>query len=736
MLKSKISKLFAILLVLFIGLSCEMFFTQNTVAAICCRKSSFDKSAYSGKLTGDVAKDAAIIATSQDRRTGSQFGYNEGWCDEFVADCLELAGAGSAVKHGGDVADFKSKMKKCGATKVSKANAKVGDLAFASGHVEIIWKISGSTIYTVGGNINLTGGKHNIKTSCVYKRANATGQSYFKFTEIYRPAYPNKKSEVTVKFHRNINSSDTAAVTEKFTEGVSNQRFGYNTDGTGKYKSMNPADVGFGQWINPGYKLLGWSSDKNATTASYKTYCPVVDSWIKSNSPSVNFYAVWQKADLASISVSTPPAAVIYENGSSFNTNGMVVTAKYSNGTTKAVTGYKTTFDFTNTGAANVTVSYTEDGITKTATQAVTVQDIFKGSGTEADPYQISTATDLRNLASQINNLKSSASYYAAHYVQTDDIDLENVNFVPIGRFYESETSTKINFKVIFAGNYNGNYHKIKGLNIDYTYRYTGLFGRTNGNAVVRNLSVEGNVASTDYCVGGIVGEHGYGAKVVNCDFTGTVKGYDYVGGIIGKYQGGASVSECYANAQVTATSEEGYAGGIAGYIYTGNADTAVDAIVEKSYFAGSVNAVHNGGISGGTQIDTVKECTITYRDCYYLETAAKGAVDSQTATGCKPLDSELLRETGASLLKAPFVTADAGVNDGYPVFEWQNISGLKGDVDNNDAVTVADAVMLQKYLVKSAELVNISAGDMDGNGKLNVFDFILIKRELCAVNS
>ncbi|MDE6035443.1 MAG: GBS Bsp-like repeat-containing protein [Ruminococcus sp.] len=70
------------------------------VLAISCRKDSFDKSRYI--LTGNMADDVATIAKSQKGRTGAQFGYTEAWCDEFVADCLENAGADSSiVGHGG-----------------------------------------------------------------------------------------------------------------------------------------------------------------------------------------------------------------------------------------------------------------------------------------------------------------------------------------------------------------------------------------------------------------------------------------------------------------------------------------------------------------------------------------------------------------------------------------------------------------------------------------------------------
>lgn len=53
--------------------------------------------------------------------------------------------------------------------------------------------------------------------------------------------------KVTVTFHRNQNGNDTDTVQEVFTYGTSNQKFGYNTDGSGRYKKMNDPSVGFGE---------------------------------------------------------------------------------------------------------------------------------------------------------------------------------------------------------------------------------------------------------------------------------------------------------------------------------------------------------------------------------------------------------------------------------------------------------------------------------------------------------
>lgn len=59
--------------------------------------------------------------------------------------------------------------------------------------------------------------------------------------------------------------------------------------------------------------------------------------------------------------------------------------------------------------------------------------------------------------------------------------------------------------------------------------------------------------------------------------------------------------------------------------------------------------------------------------------------------------------------------------------------SGLKGDVNSDGSVTVADAVHLQRYLVGLITLTPVqkSNSDMDENGKLNIFDLSSVKSEI-----
>ena len=162
MTKTNIHKWVAILVsFLMIGTLFSMLSITNlTASAISCQKDGFDKSRYT--LSGNMAEDVATIAKSQKGRTGAQFGYTEAWCDEYVADCIENAGADSSiVGHGGTVADFEAVMRKKGAVEVS--SPQVGDLVFFTySHVEIITKVENETVYCAGGN---NGGTGNYKTN-------------------------------------------------------------------------------------------------------------------------------------------------------------------------------------------------------------------------------------------------------------------------------------------------------------------------------------------------------------------------------------------------------------------------------------------------------------------------------------------------------------------------------------------------------------------------------------------
>ena len=104
----------------------------------------------------------------------------------------------------------------------------------------------------------------------------------------------------------------------------------------------------------------------------------------------------------------------------------------------------------------------------------------------------------------------------------------------------------------IFLGSFDGQGHKITGLQLTESNSSYGLFSRVEAGATVKNLTVEGEIApsGTQSAIGGIVGEN-YGS-VENCRFSGVVIGSSSVGGIAGRNSG--TLTGCTASGAVRGT--------------------------------------------------------------------------------------------------------------------------------------------------------------------------------------
>ena len=122
----------------------------------------------------------------------------------------------------------------------------------------------------------------------------------------------------------------------------------------------------------------------------------------------------------------------------------------------------------------------------------------LKGSGTEADPYQIGSAEDFAAITWQ-----NSSGYFKL----TDNI-----------------TVTKP-CDATFKGTFDGDGHTVT-LTLNVTSGNAGLFGETGGGAVIKNLTVDADVTSTagsNYAAtAGLVGKVSGSTTVENCGVTGT----------------------------------------------------------------------------------------------------------------------------------------------------------------------------------------------------------------------
>lgn len=219
------------------------------------------------------------------------------------------------------------------------------------------------------------------------------------------------------------------------------------------------------------------------------------------------------------------------------------------------------------------------------------------GSGTSADPYKISSARDLKYMATYMTNDYKDADgfrasdFRTAYYQQKNYIDAGNMT--PIG----SSSSP-------FSGNYDGKGNKIN-VAINATTQNTGVFGYLD-NATISNLTVKGTVTSSETTVGGIAGAS-KGSHIINCTNEANVSTTSsaanaYVGGIVG------NANQTDANEIVSCTNS----GTITGNIFTGGITGDLLGTADMCINKGIVTSNNSnvGGITGSLRANSVvKRC-------------------------------------------------------------------------------------------------------------------------------
>ena len=362
----------------------------------------------------------------------------------------------------------------------------------------------------------------------------------------------------------------------------------------------------------------------------------------------------------------------------------------------------------------------------------------FKGEGTEASPYLITSKQDLLCLSELMQNETTAYLFRNKRYLQTNDIDLQNMDWTPLGVFYVNDNATGMYFEEGFV--YNGGNHNIFNLNVNGGRVFAGLFGKVN-NGTIKNLSVYGNVKNeynhypSHYrATGGIVGELGYTGKVINCSFIGDVVSNDCSGGIVGKMWRGGTIENCYCIGNIEGKE---HSGGIAAFMNQGDQEYIINYSIKNCYFAGSVKNENAGAICGGwlSEGKSSGNDTEKIENCYYLKSSAEkglgsGSITKDDSTALiSPMLKQISEDLGSSFAEKTYDS----VNKGYPVFTWQTPSKVKGDIDNNGNVNVSDAVTVQKCLTGKCMVTDgqYVTADMNDDGMVNIFDMILIRRTL-----
>lgn len=146
-------KTLSVFLSMLIALSCLTFLGNIEVGATQSRTSNFSRN-YS--ITGNGAEDIVNVARAQVGKTGSELGYSEQWCADFVSDCAILANQSAAVPAAGYCPTLRQNIINAGGYYVNKNTAQTGDIVFygnnGADHVEIVYAASNGNVSTYGGN--------------------------------------------------------------------------------------------------------------------------------------------------------------------------------------------------------------------------------------------------------------------------------------------------------------------------------------------------------------------------------------------------------------------------------------------------------------------------------------------------------------------------------------------------------------------------------------------------------
>ena len=228
----------------------------------------------------------------------------------------------------------------------------------------------------------------------------------------------------------------------------------------------------------------------------------------------------------------------------------------------------------------------------------------WSGSGTQADPYLITSTADWNTLATNVNGGTSTSYSYSGKYFKlTNDISVTTM----VGGGNGSNN--------VFQGIFDGNGCTITFNVAEATEQYIAPFRRIDG-ATIKNLKLEGTVSSSNRFAGGIVAYAKGTSTVTNCinstSITSTANSNASNGGIVGMVgaSGTLNILGCVFNGQMSgsSTSNDNWSG-ILGLCNSGCTANISNCLVDP------ISAVEHGNTiyrSNGTT---------DLSNCYYTKT-------------------------------------------------------------------------------------------------------------------
>lgn len=257
----------------------------------------------------------------------------------------------------------------------------------------------------------------------------------------------------------------------------------------------------------------------------------------------------------------------------------------------------------------------------------------FSGAGTEANPFEISTFQDLKDLSNY-------DIYWNGYFIQTADINAKDSEILNNGTGLNPLGNQVKNF----TGSYNGNDYRVDNITINRpaTTESLGVFGTTREASITRvnlhYLTIKGkenaggligsdsasiishcniNGTITAQSVAGMVAGYTDETTITACKSSGEITCTSFLGGLVGKSMNNSSIDNSHSNVLLSGDSN---IGGLAGTLQ-------LNSTITNSYASGPVSgSLNTGGLLGSINSSTVSNS--------FWDTESSGQSASAGGTG------------------------------------------------------------------------------------------------------
>lgn len=226
------------------------------------------------------------------------------------------------------------------------------------------------------------------------------------------------------------------------------------------------------------------------------------------------------------------------------------------------------------------------------------------GTGTEADPYLISTVDDWKALAAAVN---SGTEYSGKYFKQTANLDMSGVEgLAPVGTM-----------DACFAGNYNGSGFEISNATINVVVTsgnaVAGVFGVLTGGGSISNLKVKSAAITAT------TGNGGFDSA--------------YAGGLVALAENATIIGCSVSNSTITASGNDTFTGAFVGFAGAENSEkTAFSKCASEN---NTVNTMeYGGGFIGAIVNETGSDDAISFTDCYSAKNSADAGAHTYGTVG------------------------------------------------------------------------------------------------------